>query len=149
MIETHGEQDPGALRDRIDAGSHELVALARQAVAGAASLDLAPGQIELLMGQAQGGYGPAHLVNWLRYQCGRSGEAKAWETSGLAALIIADIDTLRQSAEAIAESLTWADAEQRHEQAWLALVRRYLAYFARAYRIVWARDSKGGTTNET
>lgn len=85
--------------------------------------NLAPAQLQLLWREAQGDYGVAHVVNWLRYQRTR---VTAWEGSKLADRVLEDIAALRTDAQS--------------DRAWLELVQRYLGYLYRWYYVAWKQQ---------
>lgn len=85
--------------------------------------NLVPAQVQLLWREAQGDYGVAHVMNWLRYQQTR---VAAWVTSGLAKNILEDVAALQHDAQS--------------DRAWLELVQSYLGYLYRWYYVAWKQQ---------
>jgi CRISPR-associated protein Csx10 len=85
--------------------------------------NLVPAQVQLLWREAQGDYGVAHVMNWLRYQQTR---VAAWVTSGLAKRILDDVAALQDDAQS--------------DRAWLELVQSYLGYLYRWYYVAWKQQ---------
>ena len=97
-------------------------------------------QIQLLLREAQAGYGVEHVLNWLRYQQTR---VKAWQTSWLAEQIVQDVDDLYQEARDILDQRGVEITKKRLGDAWADLVQDYLAYLLRWYQVALQRRGGG------
>ena len=101
---------------------------------------LKPTQIQLLLREAQAGYGVEHVLNWLRYQQTR---VKAWQESGLAERIVQDTDALYQEARDDLDQRGVEITKKRLGDEWADLVQDYLAYLLRWYQVVLQRRGGG------
>lgn len=102
--------------------------------------NLKPSQVQLLLREAQAGYGVEHVLNWLRYQQAR---VKAWQESGLAEKIAQDIDALYQEARDILEPSGVEITKKRLGAEWADLVQDYLAYLLHWYQVALQRRGGG------
>jgi CRISPR-associated Csx10 family RAMP protein len=97
-------------------------------------------QVQLLLREAQAGYGVEHVLNWLRYQQTR---VEAWKKTGLAQQIVQDVGALRhQARDELNQSGVKIDKESLNDR-WADLVQRYLAYLLRRYQVVLKRKETG------
>jgi hypothetical protein len=78
------------------------------------------------------------VVNFIRYQMGRSSQGKTWLYNGFGQQVIADIEgpvgeAAKQVAKEVAEAVSDTDAKAICRDAHLALTRLYLGYLNRCF----------------
>lgn len=123
----------------------KLIRRAKEAVEGAKITtsdeeNLKLSQVQLLLREAQAGYGVEHVLNWLRYQQAR---VETWQKSELAERIVQDTDALYQEARDDLDQRGVEITKKRLGDTWADLVQRYLAYLLRWYQVALQRRGGG------